>query len=54
MDHDREVIAKTVALESELGSDAVRKILWDNPCRFYRWSPSGDAATSAQAPHTAT
>ena len=45
MDHDREVIAKTVALESELGSDTVRKILWDNPCHFYRWSPAVNAAT---------
>jgi predicted TIM-barrel fold metal-dependent hydrolase len=44
MDHDPEVVNKAVALEAQLGSETVRKILWDNPCRFYRWSPPGEDA----------
>jgi uncharacterized protein len=39
MDCDVEVTGKTVALASRLGADVVRRILWDNPCRFYRWRP---------------
>lgn len=41
MDHDPDVVSKAVALETQLGSETVRQILWDNPCRFYRWSPPG-------------
>lgn len=39
MDCDVEVTGKTVALASQLGADVIRRILWDNPCRFYRWRP---------------
>lgn len=43
MDHDPEIVHKAVALAAELGDETVRKILWDNPCRFYRWSPGTEA-----------
>lgn len=36
MDHDKQIISKAVDLESSLGAETVRKLLWDNPCRFYR------------------
>lgn len=35
MDHDPHVIRDALALESTLSRDVVRKLLWDNPSRFY-------------------
>jgi hypothetical protein len=36
MDHKPDVVEEAVALQEQLGEDVVRKILWDNPVRFYR------------------
>lgn len=35
MDHNPDVVSEAVALEDRLGRETVRKILWDNPARFY-------------------
>jgi predicted TIM-barrel fold metal-dependent hydrolase len=35
VDHDLDIVEKMVALQERLGKEAVRKILWDNPARFY-------------------
>ncbi|HEY9596602.1 MAG TPA: amidohydrolase family protein [Cyanophyceae cyanobacterium] len=35
MDHKPDVVADVVALEEQLSKETVRKILWDNPVRFY-------------------
>jgi predicted TIM-barrel fold metal-dependent hydrolase len=35
MDHKQDVVEEAIALQEKLGEDIVRKILWDNPVRFY-------------------
>jgi predicted TIM-barrel fold metal-dependent hydrolase len=35
MDHKSDVVETAVALQGQLGEETVRKILWDNPARFY-------------------
>ena len=35
LDHDPNCVKKAVALEEQLSPEIVRKILWDNPIRFY-------------------
>ncbi|MFQ4144870.1 amidohydrolase family protein [Chlorogloeopsis sp. ULAP02] len=35
LDHDPNVVKKAVALEEHLSPEIVKKILWDNPARFY-------------------
>ncbi len=35
MDHQPDVVKKLVGLEKDLSKETVKKILWDNPCRFY-------------------
>jgi uncharacterized protein len=35
MDHKPDVVEKAVALEERLSRETVKKILWDNPARFY-------------------
>jgi predicted TIM-barrel fold metal-dependent hydrolase len=35
MDHKPDIVNKVVELEEELGKETMRKILWDNPARFY-------------------
>ncbi|MFK8184538.1 MAG: amidohydrolase family protein [Phormidesmis sp.] len=34
-DHDPDIVKKAVALDKQLSSEVVRKILWDNSVRFY-------------------
>ena len=34
-DHKPEIVEEAVALEDKLSKETVRKILWDNPARFY-------------------
>ena len=35
LDHDAGVVGHALALRGRLPGEALRKILWDNPCRFY-------------------
>ena len=35
MDHKQDIVERAVALHEQLGEETVRKILWDNPARFY-------------------
>ena len=35
MDHKPKIVEEAVALEEKLSKETVRKILWDNPARFY-------------------
>ncbi|WP_013320761.1 amidohydrolase family protein [Gloeothece verrucosa] len=35
MDHQPDIVKKTLALESQLPQETVQKIVWDNPRRFY-------------------
>ncbi|HLO89386.1 MAG TPA: amidohydrolase family protein [Nostocaceae cyanobacterium] len=35
MDHKPDIVKEVVALEAQLGRETVKKILWDNPARFY-------------------
>ncbi|HEX6160031.1 MAG TPA: amidohydrolase family protein [Thermoanaerobaculia bacterium] len=35
MDHDPDILQQAVALEDRLSAETVRKLLWDNPARFY-------------------
>ena len=35
MDHQPDVVKKLVELEKDLSKETVKKILWDNPARFY-------------------
>jgi predicted TIM-barrel fold metal-dependent hydrolase len=35
MDHKPDVVAEVVALQAQLSQEIVRKIVWDNPARFY-------------------
>lgn len=35
LDHDPNVVKKAVALEEQFSPEIVKKILWDNPIRFY-------------------
>jgi len=35
IDHDPDIIKKTIALENQLSKKTIQKILWDNPKRFY-------------------
>ena len=35
LDHDAGIVERALALRDRLSSEAVRKILWDNPARFY-------------------
>ena len=35
MDHKPDIVEKVVNLEEHLSKEMVKKILWDNPCRFY-------------------
>ena len=39
MDHKPDIVEEMVALEEQLGQKIVRKILWDNPARFYGVEP---------------
>lgn len=36
IDHDPNIIANLIALEDRLDKQTIQKILWHNPCRFYR------------------
>ena len=40
MDHHPDVVKEVVALEEQLSQEIVRKIVWDNPARFYGLEPS--------------
>jgi predicted TIM-barrel fold metal-dependent hydrolase len=35
MDHQPEIVTEVIALQEQLPHEIVRKILWDNPARFY-------------------
>ncbi|MFS8067981.1 MAG: amidohydrolase family protein, partial [Byssovorax sp.] len=35
LDHDAGIVERALALRGRLSSEALRKILWDNPARFY-------------------
>ena len=39
MDHKPNVVAEVVALQAQLSQEIVRKIVWDNPARFYGIDP---------------
>lgn len=35
IDHQPDIVEKVVALQEQIGEETLRKILWDNPARFY-------------------
>jgi predicted TIM-barrel fold metal-dependent hydrolase len=36
IDHDPNIIANLIALQDQLSKATIKKILWHNPCRYYR------------------
>jgi predicted TIM-barrel fold metal-dependent hydrolase len=48
LDHESDIVEQVLALRGALPEDVLRKLLWDNPARFY--GVQGESAPSGAAP----